>query len=180
MEHAPKTAAQEENNWDLEQAVRETEKYCSTDLQLLMTETTNEPDSMKTLICLERQRPDTGEISDTQKMLSSRIYLGFIEDKIIVPKNLPMTIFSLLQKNQPAINKMTLAARHLLWPRMTEAKQEKGETSLLCRMSGKVIRPNVPNTETNSFTLLNGPNEETQLEFIGPITENNLSLHRFS
>ena len=34
MGHAPKVAAQEENNWDLEQAVRETGKNFSTDLQL--------------------------------------------------------------------------------------------------------------------------------------------------
>ena len=43
MGHALKVLAQEVNNWDLEQAVRETEKNFSTDLQLLMSETTNEP-----------------------------------------------------------------------------------------------------------------------------------------
>ena len=41
MGHNPRIAAQEENNWDLEQAARETEKNFSTDLQLLMTETTS-------------------------------------------------------------------------------------------------------------------------------------------
>ena len=34
MGHAPRIAVQEENNWDLEQAVRKTEKNFSTDLQL--------------------------------------------------------------------------------------------------------------------------------------------------
>ena len=43
MGHALKVLAQEVNNWDLEQAVRETEMNFSTDLQLLMSETTNEP-----------------------------------------------------------------------------------------------------------------------------------------
>ena len=56
MGHARKVAAQEENNWDLEQAVRETEKNFSTDLQLLMTETTIDPTLLKTLVCLERQQ----------------------------------------------------------------------------------------------------------------------------
>ena len=55
MGHTPKNAAQEDNNWDIEQAKRETEKNFSTHLQLLMTETTNDPTLLKTLVCLERQ-----------------------------------------------------------------------------------------------------------------------------
>ena len=74
MGHAPKVAAQEENNWDLEQAVRETEKNFSTDLQLLITETTNDPTLLKILVCLERQQheliPD--EYQTQKRKLSSR------------------------------------------------------------------------------------------------------------
>ena len=58
MGHAPKIAAQKENNWDLAQAVRETERNFSTDLQLLMNETTNDPTLLKTLVCLENQHHD--------------------------------------------------------------------------------------------------------------------------
>ena len=58
MGHAPNVLAQEENNWDLEQAVRETEKNFSTDLQLLMSETTIDPVLLKTLVGLERQQHD--------------------------------------------------------------------------------------------------------------------------
>ena len=56
MGHAPRLAAQDENNWDLEQAVRETEKNFSTDLHLLMTGTTKDPTLLKTLVCLKRQQ----------------------------------------------------------------------------------------------------------------------------
>ena len=56
MGHASKVTAMEENNWDLGQAVRETERNFSTDLQLLMNETTNGPTLLKTLVCLERQQ----------------------------------------------------------------------------------------------------------------------------
>ena len=98
MGHAPKVLAQETNNWDLEQAVRETEKNFSTDLQLLMSETTNNPVLLKTLVCLERQQHDQipDEYLPHKKKLSSRFGLVFIEDKIIVPKNLRTTIISLL------------------------------------------------------------------------------------
>ena len=56
MGNAQKIASQKENNWDLEQAVRETGRNFSTDLQLQMTETTNAPILLKTLVCLERQQ----------------------------------------------------------------------------------------------------------------------------
>ena len=123
MGHAPKVLAQKANNWELEQAVRETEKNFSTDLQLLMSETTNDPVLLKTLVCLERQQHDQipDEYLPHRKELSSRFGLVFIEDKIIVPKNLRTTIISLLHKSHPAIIKMTTAARHFWWPKMTEA-----------------------------------------------------------
>ena len=186
MGHAPRIAAQEEINWDLEQAVRETEKNFSTDLQLLVTETTNDPILLKTLVCLERQQHELipEEYKMHRKQLSSRFGLVFIEDKIIVPKNLRANVISLLHKGQPAINKMTLAARHFWW--MTEAIQKKCETCLPCKMSGKNIKSNIPSIEKNSLPPLNNPNEEIQLDLIGPITERNrrfyilLSMDRYS
>ena len=141
MGHAPRIAAQGENNWDLEQAVRETEKNFSTDLQLLMTETTNDPILLKILVCLERQQHELipEEYQTHRKKLSSRFGLIFIEDKISVPKNLRATVISLLHKGQPAINKMALAARHFWWPRMTEAIQKKCESCLPCKMSVRTL-----------------------------------------
>ena len=113
MGHAPKIIA-EDKNWDLEQAVRETEKNFSNNLQLLMTETTNDPNLSKTLVFLERQRHDLipEEYLVHKKKLSSRFGLVFIEDKIFLPKNPRTTIISLLHKGHPAINKISLAARH--------------------------------------------------------------------
>ena len=112
MGHTPRIAAQDENNWDLEQAARETEKNFSTDLQLLMTETTKNQTLLKTLVCLEHQQHELipEEYQTHKKKLSSRFGLVFIEDKIIVSKNLRTTVISLLHKSHPAINKMTLGA----------------------------------------------------------------------
>ena len=96
MGHAPKIVSEENKNWDLEQAVRETEKNFSTNLQLLMTELTNDPNLLKTLVCLERQQHDLipEEYQPHKKKLSSRFGLVFIEDKINVPKILRTTIIS--------------------------------------------------------------------------------------
>ena len=38
-------------------------------------------------------------------------------------------------------------------------------------MCGKSIKPNIPSTETNSLPPVNSPNEEIQLDFIGPMTD---------
>ena len=177
--HAPRIAAEEQNDWNLEQAVRETEKNFSTGLQLIMTETTNDPSLLKTLVCLERQQQEMipDEYQMVRRELSSRFGLVFMEDRIIVSKNLRTTVISLLHKGHPAINKMTLAARHFWWPKMTEAIQKKCETCIPCKMSGKSIKPNIPSTEKNNLPPVNSPNEEIQLDLIGPITDNNRRFH---
>ena len=71
MEHAQKITTQEDNNWDLEQDVRENEENFSTDLQLLLNETTNDPTLLKTLVCLERQQHDQLPNEYQEKVITS-------------------------------------------------------------------------------------------------------------
>ena len=125
MGHAPRTTAEEPNDWDLGNAVRESEKNFSTELQLLMTETTNDPTLLKMLVCLERQQQDNipEEYQPIRKKLSTRYGLVFYEDRIIVPKTLRTMVISLLRKGHTAVNKMSMAARHSWWPKLTEAIQ---------------------------------------------------------
>ena len=86
-----------------------------------------------------------------RRKLLSRFGFVFLEDKIIVPKNLRTTIFSLLHKIYPAINKMSLAARHFRWSRMVEAVQKKCETWLPCKMPSKSFKPSIPSTENSIY-----------------------------
>ena len=88
-----------------------------------MSETTNDPSLLKTLVCLERQQYDNiPEIYTVyKKKLSTTNGLVFYEDQIIVPKNLQTTVVSLLHKKHPAITKMSMAARHIWWPKLTKA-----------------------------------------------------------
>ena len=110
----------------------------------------------------------------------------FFEDKITVPLNLRTTVISLLHKGHPAINKMTLSAKHFWWPKLTEAIQWKCDNCIPCKLSGKSIKPNIPKTEQNSLPPLSAPNEEIQFDIIGPITDQNrrfyilLSIDRYS
>ena len=187
MGHAPRIQAIELNNWDHENTVRETEKEFATDLQLLMTETTNDPKLLKTLVCLERKQYDSipEEYKQYKRKLSTRYGLVFFEEKIIVPANLRTTAIS-LHKGHPAIKKMTTAAKHFWWPKLTEAIQRKCDSCIPCKLSSKNLKPNLPKTEQNHLPPLNSSNEEIQLDFIGPITEENrrfyilLSIDRYN
>ena len=89
--HAPRIAAEEQNDWNLEQAVHVTEKKFSTDLQLLMTKTTNDPNLLKTLVSLERQQHEMIPEEDQthRRKLLSRFGLVSMEDRITVPKKPP-------------------------------------------------------------------------------------------
>ena len=49
----------------------------------------------------------------------------------------------------------------------------------LLKMSGKNIKPIIPSTETNILSSLSNPNEEIQLDSIGPITEHNRRFYTF-
>ena len=86
----------------------------------------HDPSLLKTLVCLERQQHDNmpEEYIMYKKKLSTRYGLVFFEDRIIVPENLRNTIISLLHKGHPAINKMSMAARHFWWPKLMEAIQK--------------------------------------------------------
>ena len=69
MGDAPEVDAEEHNNLDLGNAVREPEEQFGMDQKLLMRETTNDPSRLKTLVCLERQEHDnmTDEYSSTRR-----------------------------------------------------------------------------------------------------------------
>ena len=66
------------------------------------------------------------------------------------------------------------------------AIQRKSDNCIPCNLSSKNIKPNIPKSEQNSLPPLRAPNEEIQLDFIGPITDQNrrfyilLSLDRYS
>ena len=94
-----------------------------------------------------------------------------------MPANLRTTVISLLHKGHPAINKMTIAAKHFWWPKLTEAIQRKCDSCIPCKLSGKNLKPNLPKTEQNHLPPLNLPNEEIQLDFIGTITKENRRFH---
>ena len=105
---------QGENKWALEEIIRQAEQKFTTDLKTIATETTNDGELLKTLVCLERrtleQVPD--DYKPYHKQLSTRFGVVFYDDRIIIPKSLRTTIIMLLHKGRAAIKKMTTAANY--------------------------------------------------------------------
>ena len=64
---------------------------------------------------------------------------------------------------------MTASSNLFWWPKLQEAIQRKCETCIPCKMTCKSIKTNLPVTEVNFLPPVTEPNEEIQLDFIGPI-----------
>ena len=135
-----------------------------------MRETTEDDKLLKPLVCLERRQFDQipAEYLQFKNKLSTRFGLVFYEDKICIPENLRMQIINLLHKGHPSINKMNDEADLFWWPKIRQDVQRKCEQCIPCKMSDKNIKPNIYSTERNQLPKLANPNEEIQLDYIGP------------
>ena len=132
MGHAPRISFEEQDEWNLEQAVRETEKNFLYRATATDDRNHKRPQPAENSgVTGETTRDNTRGVPNTHWKLLSRFGRVFLEDKIEVPKNLRTTVISLLHKGHPAISKMILAARHFWWPKMTEAILKKCEACIL-------------------------------------------------
>ena len=162
---------QQNNEWDLEDTVRQVEQKFATDLKTIAGETTNDEKLLKTLVCIERktleQMPE--EYKEYKNHLSTRFGVVLYDDKIIIPQALRRTIITLLHKGHPAINKISAAAKPFWWPKLTKEIQNKCDECIPCKMAGKSIKPQIPMSEINYLLPADKPNQVIQLDFIGPI-----------
>ena len=162
---------QTSSDWDLEETVRQVEQKFATDLKTIAGETTNDEKLLKTLVCIERKTMEQipEEYKGYTKRSSTRFGVVFYDDKIIIPQSLRRTIITLLHKGHSAINKMSAAAKPFWWPKLTKEIQNKCDECIPCKMTGKSIKPQFPKSERNYLPPTDKPNEEIQLDFIGPI-----------
>ena len=168
METASKIQYNEE--WDLEETIREAEQKFAKDLRTIADETTNDEKLLKALVCIERRSHEQipGEYKEHYKNLSTCFGVVFYIDKIVIPKLLRKTVILLLHKSHPAINKMTYAAKPFWWPKLKEDIQTKCNECLPCKISGRSVKPQIMMTEINYLPPVENPTEEIQLDFVGP------------
>ena len=104
-----------------------------------------------------------------QKLINTIRDNVLYDDKRIVPQSLRSTVNALLHIGHPSINKMSHAAEPFWWPRMNREIQQKCDECILCKMTCKNIKPQLSMREVNHLPPIEKPNQEIQLDFIGPI-----------
>ena len=105
----------------------------------------------------------------TYKLFIKEIWCFFYDDKIIIPQALRRTINTLQHKGHHAINKMSAAAKPFWSPKLTKEVQTKCGDCISCKMAGKSIQPQFSMSKTNYLPPAEKPNQDIQLDFIGPI-----------
>ena len=106
---------QDDKNGDLEETIRQAGQKFTTDLNTIITQTTNDENLLKPLVCLERRTIEQfpNEYEPYQKQLSATFGVVFYDDRIIIPEALMNTIKMVFYKWHAAISKMTTAAKSL-------------------------------------------------------------------
>ena len=79
------------------------------------------------------------------------------------------TVIALLHQGHPSTTKMDQSADAFWWPGLHREIREKAENCPNCRASGKNLKTQLPSTEGNKLKILSEPNQEIQLDFVGPI-----------
>ena len=161
----------ENQEWNLEETIRQAEQKFSTDLKMIATEATIDDKLQKPLVCLERRT--TTQIQDEYKhypkSLSASFGVMFYDDKIIVPENLRNTVITLLHKGHHSFNKMKHSAKPFWWPKRNKEFQQKCDECIPWKKTGRNIEPQIPMTEVNYLPTTGKPNQEIQLCSNGPI-----------
>ena len=75
----------------------------------------------------------------------------------------------MLHHGHPSTAKMNQSAEAFWWPGLHREFREKSENCPSCRASGKNLKTQLPSTEKKNLDILSEPNQETQLDFAGPI-----------
>ena len=79
------------------------------------------------------------------------------------------TIIAMLHQGHPSATKMDQSAAAVWWPGIYQKIREKTENCPSRRAPRKNLITQLPSTEKNKLEILSEPNQETQLDFAGPI-----------
>ena len=79
------------------------------------------------------------------------------------------TIITMLHNGHVSINKMDKSAEAFWWPGIHCEIRDKAENCPSCRIAGKNLKTQIPQSETNRLEILTEPGQEIQLDFAGPI-----------
>ena len=159
-----------EQNEKTSEVIKKAEDDFALDLPLLVDETARDI-KMNAIAAIEKNQLESifYPYRPHRQHLSTRFGLLFYNDKIVTPENMRTTIIAMLRQGHTCAAKMDQLAEAFWWPGMYREIQEKAETCPSCRAAGKNIITQIPSMEKNNLEIITEPNQEIQLDFIGPI-----------
>ena len=143
VEQKAKRNRQQEDN------IRSAELYFMLDLEILIKETTADPDLNELNCCIEDNNME--HIPQNYKTLAKksthRWGIIMVDDRIVIPKSLRYAALNGLHFGHPRINKLCNDAAIFRWPNMREDIEKKSKTCSACLNAGKNLKPQLPATE---------------------------------
>ena len=88
----------------------------------------------------------------------------------MIPKPLRAPLVELFHAVHPGQIGMLDVSEHAFWPRMKRELIFKAQTCKACTQIGKNLKSMTPKNKSAPLALLREPNEEIQLDFCGPVT----------
>ena len=90
-----------------------------------------------------------------------------------IPTQLRRTVIDSVHKSHPGQAGMIYVAQLIWYPQIHRDVVALAQRCKQCSKTGKNLKPIIPKNKHTSLPTLSEPNEETQMDFAGPITNNN-------
>ena len=94
-----------------------------------------------------------------------------IDNKQAIPEPLRQAVLTRLHRSHPGQEVMMAPSEYLYWPFLNRQIIETCEKCRECTLFGKNLTPATTFNTAQSLPTLSGPNQELQLDFIGPILD---------
>ena len=161
---AKQNALQDSQNEKTAEAIRKAEKDFSVYFPLLVDETAKNTKIFEAIIALKNGQSDkiVHPYRPHREHVATRCGLLFYNDKIIIPEAMRSRIIAMLHQSHVSTNEMDQLAETFWWPGLHREIRDKTEICPSCRASGKSLKTQLPQTETNRLGILNEPNERFQ------------------
>ena len=90
-----------------------------------------------------------------------------------IPTQLPKTVIDSVHKTQPGQGGMIYLAQLIWYPQIYQDIVALAQRCKQCTKTGKNLKPIIPTNKYTELPPLSEPNEEIQMHFAGPLTNNN-------
>ena len=100
------------------------------------------------------------------------------DGKMYIPTQLRKTVIDSVHKTNPGQADMIYLAQLICYPQIHRDVVALAQRCKQCTKTGKNLKPIIPKNKHTSLSTLSEPNDEIQMDFAGPITNNNRDTYK--